>query len=176
MLSQRLLRRLLDEVEDYARPVVRDASKTLANWIEQVVDSEKRGRIHVAAYWAIYLHDGRPAQTKTNGFFVYFRDRTQDPRLFGGRHLAQTPSQEKRLSRRDYERGLALNAAAKAAGQEPPMLVRRAVGRQDPNPFFTEGMDGVDGPAERAMLDEMEQVARELVQELGGQETIDVSL
>lgn len=111
-------------------------SRTLRRALRLIVEENQgRARLFIPHYWAVYLHDGRgPVQARGGGKLVFFDDPDDDPRLRGG--YPERASDIRRLSRREYERGLEINRERRARGQRPFMYVVDSVGPAAGRPWF----------------------------------------
>lgn len=167
-IVNRITRKVGEAALSFSRPVIRKHSSTLANSVQFVFEGRGKGRLHIPYYWARYLHDGRGRMTARSGFLVYFRIPEQDPRRFGGKHLARTRATEPHLTRDQWLAGLEANRRARAAGRQPPMIVRRSVGPASPHPFFSEGMLAFEAEAEVVVENEMDRIALEISKAFSG--------
>lgn len=118
--------------------------------------------VGVPHYWAVYYHDGRgPVRARNARFLVYFKDPAQDPRILGGYPVRE--GEVKRLTAAQFRRAVELDQ----------VIVTRAVGPAEGNPFFTEGLKNFPVQADRVGLDIFRRDFLASVRELKGG-TIDV--
>ncbi len=149
-----MVRRILVEIgEDSLREVrARIGSKTLRAALHLVIDeSELRARLFIPHYWAIYYHDGRGAISPVNARkLVFFDDPRDDPRIGAG--YPQRANQIRKLTKRQYERGLEINRERFARGERPFMFVVDSVGPAAGQPFFDDLAVGAAGRAAPTVL------------------------
>lgn len=131
-------------------------SSTLRDAVELVVgEIEGEASLFVPHYWAVYYHDGRAGFSAPVGRkLVFFADPEDDPRLESGFPVRATDLV--RLSREQFEEGLAINAERRASGRDPFMFVVDSVGSAAGQPFFDRLSDGAAGrmdPIAQAELD-----------------------
>lgn len=112
-------------------------SRTLRAALRLVIDeSRNRAHLFIPHYWAVYLHDGRdgfgPRSAKK---LVFFDNPKDDPRIRGAR-APERASQLRRLSRREYQKGLEINNERRRRGQRPYMYVVDSVGPATGSKFF----------------------------------------
>jgi len=102
-------------------------------------------RLTIPHYWAVYIHDGRPAfGPRRATFLVWFTDPDDDPRLAGGFPVRY--SDVKRLTKEQFHEGLRINAQRRAVGATLYMHIARSRRGDPPRRFFSEGLAGfVDG-------------------------------
>jgi hypothetical protein len=157
--KRRLVGRLAREGMKIARPNIRKGvgsgfgSKTLASALRVNIYNNETAALYIPHYWAIFVHDGRGGfGPKNQGFYVWFRDPNDDPRLIGGK----TPErlyQKRRLTAAEYREGLRRNRRHLDNGGDPydmPMIVTRIVRRgMAPSQFFS-NRHGMRGFAKRA--------------------------
>lgn len=152
--EREMVRAILVELgEDSLRAVrSRVGSKTLRAALHLVLDeSELRAALFIPHYWAIYYHDGRGAISPVNARkLVFFDDPRDDPRIQAG--YPERSSQIRRLTKRQYERGLEINRERFAKGERPFMFVVDRVGPQGGQPFFDELAVGAAGRAAPTVL------------------------
>lgn len=125
-------------------------SDTLRAAMQLIIEeSEFRARVFVPHYWAVYLHDGHneinPVSARK---LVFFDDWMDDPRRNGVR--PERFSQERRLTKAEYEHGLQMNAERAARGQRPFMYVVNSTRAVKGKPWFdrmAQGASGRVGPA-----------------------------
>lgn len=138
-------------------------SKQLRLAMQLIVEESKaRARVFVPHYWAIYLHDGHDEiNPRSARKLVFFDNPHDDPRVRGARR-AERYSQERRLTKREYELGLQINRERAERGQRPFMYVvssTRAVGGK---PWFDQMARGaarrVNGRAATAFDREMQKL------------------
>lgn len=139
MNREALYDRILTELgeAELERVRVLIGSKTLRAALDLLVDaSEGTAHLVVPHYWAVYYHDGRGAVVpRSASKLVFFEDPLlNDPRLAG--RFPERASEVRRLTREEYEEGLARNAERRVAGLPPFMFVVDAVGPSRPRPFF----------------------------------------
>lgn len=113
-------------------------SSTLRAAATLIVDAQLgQANIVIPHYWAVYYHDGRSGFSAPDGrFLVFFADPEDDPRIEGGYPI--TREDVRRLTREEFEAGLAENQARAEAGEGPFMFVVRSVGPAGPHPFMDE--------------------------------------
>lgn len=149
---RRTITRLARRGRAKVRPRVRKGtgsghgSRTLAAAIRVEIARFNVAHISIPHYWAIYVHDGRgPFGPKRQGFYVWFRDPKQDPRLNRG-HGWERLSQKRRLTRSEFQAGLAMNHAHLDRGGSPrslPMIITKQIRRgMKPNKFFSNAPRG----------------------------------
>lgn len=149
---RRMVTKLAKQGRKKVRPRVRKGtggghgSKTLAAAIRVDVARFDLAFITVPHYWAIYVHDGRgPFGPKRQGFYVWFQDPKQDPRLNRG-HGWQRRSQHRRLTRAEFQAGLEQNRSHFERGGDArtmPMIITKQVRRgMSPNEFFSNAPRG----------------------------------
>jgi hypothetical protein len=141
--QEAMIRRMLAKAVVFVTPSI---PGSLKNDLEQQVIDFSHGRLYLDPYWAVYAHDGRPAQVrpKGKGPFIWFPNRAEDPRLVGGR----TPNRAKdlrhlkiRAKGGDFTRSEFFQKIAQGE-----IIVTRRVGPTKPQPFFSNdaggGMEG----------------------------------
>lgn len=105
------------------------------------------GEVGVPQYWAVYKHSGRGPLNYTHrkaSYFVWFRNPKDDPRMRNGISPV-TRGEIRHLTPADWEKWAKRNAEAKAIGEDPPMIVKKAVGGmtvEKQNPFFSDQPGG----------------------------------
>jgi hypothetical protein len=162
-----LLRRVTDRISHVAalraRLAVSRASRQLTEAMQVIRDSDDLVRLHIAHYWAIYLHDGRGSMgPKKAKFLVYFNNPHEDPRLPGARYPRRA-AQVRRLTKQQFYFWLEQNRLARERGTRPPMIIVKRVGPAKGKHFFGnrpgEGMFGTLGfareDANRIVQEEM---------------------
>lgn len=174
--SQDILRRIVEEIGEesrlIAKRVIQPHSRLLAREVyfrrKRGAPDTVRGALTIDFYWAVYLHDGRKAQSRSDGYYVFWRrpSRAKDPRLQGGFHRARTEAEEKRLTRAQFRQGLKANKRAKEAGREPPMIVTQFTSATPPTLFFSEGMDIMQPYADDIVASVIDDVSREIAEDL----------
>lgn len=135
------LSRVLTRGVVLAREYLRSSqgSETLQRDMRAVIDSIESGvalgRVNVPYYWALYVHDGRPAVLARPGqYLCFFPNKSDDPRTSGGTDYAPTPgirdSSEGgfHLTRKQFFGFLEQNEQRRANGQDPIMIVTKRVG------------------------------------------------
>jgi hypothetical protein len=125
-------------------------SITLRDALELIVDAEEgKAELFIPHYWAEYYHDGRgsiwPGLRVKH--LVYFNDPKDDPRIAGGYPVRMRDIV--RLTKKQWEDGLAINAERRRAGDLPYMIViptknKDHVGPQEGTHFFDELAEGAD--------------------------------
>ena len=130
------------------RPKIRDGvgsgfgSRQLSNNVEiratPILAGVATRKLYIDHYWALYVHDGRgpiPAskRKKAGGFFVWYKDRRQDPRLAGSGGYPRRATQVGRLSKAEFIRD-------KKAGKL--IFAREVRAGVPPSPFFSNDPGG----------------------------------
>lgn len=153
--SKKVIRRVLQELGERELRLVRKSigSRTLRAAIRLIVnESEERADLFIPHYWAIYYHDGRGRVSPVNARkLVFFDNKNDDPRLRGGKYPVRE-SQVRRLTKRQYEDGLRVNAERARLGLRPFMYVVDSVGPSQPRPFFKQLEQGAARRADDVVL------------------------
>jgi hypothetical protein len=158
------MRRLLEAGRRRARNYILNGggahrSRQLARNMETFVVTPEEGWLFCDPYWAIYFHDGRGAITKARGSLVWFRNRSADPRLRGGR----TPNRARDLKKLNLSRE---EFAQKVRDGE--IYVRNRVAGVEATPFFS-NTGGMQGFLQEAASIVREEFRKYLLEELGGE-------
>lgn len=136
------------------RARTRIKSQTLKEALAFEIQSSERAVVFVPHYWAIYHHDGRgvvPRRALPPGrYLVWYKDPSQDPRIAGGH--PERASDIRRLSRAEFQRDL-------LAGK---LVVTKRSGPAAGNPFFSEGLAGLDELVARRVTNEVRNEVRKL--------------
>jgi hypothetical protein len=121
-------------------------------------------KLIVPHYWAVYYHDGRGSVTpRAASKLIFFDDPLEnDPRLQGAYDVRASDIQ--RLTRDQYEEGLARNAERRAQGLPPFMFVVDAVGPSRPRPFFDQLSNNAANRAGPTVLRIFDRHIQDLVQ------------
>lgn len=162
--KEELYRRILTEIgqAELERVKTLIGSSTLRQAIFLAVyASLGEAKLIVPHYWAVYYHDGRGAVTPVNARkLVFFESPLEnDPRLQGAYDVRA--SDIRRLTRDEYEEGLARNAERRAAGLPPFMFVVDAVGPSRPRPFFDQLSVNAATRAENVVARQLDQAVQE---------------
>jgi len=93
-------------------------------------------------YWAEYAHDGRKQIDLPPGkFMVFFPDKRDDPRTYGGASYPRSPEEAKTRSQlltdEEFKRFRAENYQRKKAGLSPIMVITPRVGKAEGEFFFS---------------------------------------
>lgn len=124
--------------------------------------------IFIPHYWAVYYHDGRAGFAAAAGhFLVFFADPDDDPRLESGYPVRE--GDIRRLTRDEFQAGLAENEQRALDGEGPFMFVVRAVGPAGPHPFFDQLAVGAADRMDQIALFALDAFVQEQVDEEGGQ-------
>lgn len=117
-------------------------SSTLREAARLIVDAQAgAASILIPHYWAVYYHDGRAGFSAQAGrFLVFFADPEDDPRLEGGYPVREEDI--RRLTRDEFQAGLAENEERAIDGRGPFMFVVRSVGPAGAHPFFDRLAEG----------------------------------
>ena len=112
-------------------------SRTLSAAVELIVEESRlRSRLFIPHYWAVYVHDGhRAIHPTTASKLVFFDNPKDDPRRKGARKPERF-SQERRLTKQEYQLGLQINKERADRGQRPFMFVVSMTKPQIGKPFF----------------------------------------
>lgn len=166
--SKGILRLILEELgqQELARVRDRIGSRALRAALRLIVnESEERADLFIPHYWAVWYHDGRGrVEPVTAQKLVFFDNPSDDPRI-PGRRYPEREAQVRRLTKRQYEQGLRINAERAARGQRPFMFVVDSVGPAGPHPFFRLLERGAASRADQIVPRIFE---RELLRELDG--------
>jgi hypothetical protein len=173
-------RSLVARLVSDAFPVALEAipSQQLKEKLERRIHTPLSGDLFLTPYWAIFVHDGHSAiGPVTARFLVYYVDRADDPRRPGGKSPDRL-SDERRLTKSEFEFGLAENrrlAQINPGGgaNQFMIVVRDQLGRPrrtgpvDSRPFFeSAAMAAFEDSAEDTVYEEFERfVLRELANE-----------
>ena len=146
MISPRaIIRKVLQELGTREAGIVRGMipSRQLRAALELIIEeNEHRAVLFIPHYWAVFYHDGRDTvRPQSAQKLVFFDNKNDDPRLRGGRY-PETLSQVRRLTRREYARGLRINRERRRRGQRAFMFVVDSVGPSGAHPFFDELAQG----------------------------------
>lgn len=127
-------------------------SDTLRAAMQLIIEeSELRARVFVPHYWAVYLHDGHTGINPVSARkLVFFDDWRDDPRRGGTR--PERFSQERRLTKAEYEEGLRINAERAARGQRPFMYVVDSTRPVKGKPWFDRMAQGASNRVGSAAL------------------------
>jgi hypothetical protein len=160
-MYERILERLGAEEMERVKAFI--GSKTLRDALELIVDApEARAELFIPHYWAVYYHDGRGPLVPVNANkLVFFADPKDDPRLVNGYPVRATDII--RLTKEDYQAGLAENARRRANGEGPFMFVLDTVGPAKARPFFEELARGAADRASDVVLAEFDDFIQDLV-------------
>lgn len=165
MTSEELFHAILDRLghAELAKAKTLIGSKTLREAIRLIVDAnEGRAVLFIPHYWAEYYHDGRAGfGPVTARVLVFYNDPHDDPRLAGGYPVRATDIV--RLTRDDYEAGLAENKIRRDAGDVPFMFVLKSVGPAGAHPFFDELAVGAVDRANETVTEEFDNFIQDFV-------------
>lgn len=114
-------------------------SETLRGAARLIIEeSMQRARVFIPHYWAEFIHDGHNGINPVSARkLVFFDDPKNDPRR-AGRSAPERESQERKLTKAQYEEGLRINAERRANGQRPFMYVVNSTGPLNGRPWFTQ--------------------------------------
>lgn len=145
-----LLKQLALKAYAYAAPHI--SSKTLRRAMRIVRLSDTATSLYIPHYWALYVHDGRgPFSASAGRYLVWFRDPGEDPRLAGsGGQTPERASQLRHLGPDEFRFWLDQNRIAREEGQQPPMIVVRAVRKGTRGDFFFDNTVGMLGFVDKA--------------------------
>lgn len=173
---ERLLRRIGERAFDRAKPQIQ--SETLQKSLVLEISTslaEPRAVLYLPHHWAVYVHDGRgPVRPVEKRWLVWFQNPADDPRTAGGRNYPVRASDARRLSPAEWEMGMLENAARRAAGQEPYMIVTKLSGPVTfPKhfEFFTKGMEGFGDTVGDIVGEELDSFVSSLLPTFGGGNT-----
>lgn len=162
---EQVLQDILERIgqEELARVESLIGSTTLRTALELLVDAnEGQAHLFIPHYWAEFYHDGRGSVVPVDArFLVYFTNPADDPRLAGG-----YPERVKdiiRLTKDQWEEGLAINAERRASGGPPYMIVVPRVGPAAPHPFFDELAEGASERATPLVLEVFNNAIQDLI-------------
>lgn len=137
----RTLRKVLEAIGRQDLNLVRSriGSRQLSAALRLIVEeNEGQARLFIPHYWAVFYHDGRKkgARPTRSRNLVFFDNPHDDPRLRGAKYPVH-PGDVRRLTKREYQRGLEINAQRAKRGQTRPyMWVVPEVGPSPARPFF----------------------------------------
>ncbi len=128
--------------------------------LQQIILGVGRGKLYLDPYYALYVHDGRPAQSReqyrnaTRGGlwkppFIWFKNPLDDPRLVNGRTPARAANL-KHLTKAEFKFALAKNQ----------LNVRWKVGPTDAQPFFSNRAGGGMNGFLAAIQPDLNEIAR----------------
>lgn len=131
-------------------------SKTLQEAMRVRV-SKGAASVYIPHYWAVYFHDTRAAfGPRKKRWLVWFANPADDPRLQPKPPERYDPNN--RLSKEDWDEGLAENLRRQAAGLPPYMIVRKRVPARTGDYFFTLApAEKIKQAAEREIVERFEQ-------------------
>ena len=111
-------------------------SRTLREALRLIVEPQiGQATLFIPHYWAEFYHDGRAGfEAQAGRVLVFFADPDDDPRLEAGYPVRAADI--RRLTREEFNDGLAENEARASDGRAPFMFVLRSVGPAGPHPFF----------------------------------------
>lgn len=165
---ERLLTKLGEMALRQVEPQI--PSNTLRDALQLEVSTsllKPRAVLYLPHYWAVWVHDGRgPVSPKERTWLVWFQNPKDDPRTGGGRNYPVRAADAARLTKAQWEDGLAENARRRAAGQEPYMIVTKHSGPVRPPEsfaFFEAGMEQFAARAGPVVREEFERFIRSKV-------------
>jgi len=162
---EQLYQSILDQLgnEEVNRVQSLIGSKTLREALTLLVDAQAgRARLYIPHYWAEYYHDGRgPVSPVDARLLVFFANPADDPRLAGGYPVRA--SEIIRLTKEQWDEGLAINADRREQGLPPYMIVVPRVGPAGAHPFFEELSSGAADRADPVILDAFDDALQELI-------------
>lgn len=139
----------------FIRPLI--PSQTLQKSLTYDIEIKKtvfRLTFSVPQYWAIFVHDGRPA-IASQGIMLYYRNPSDDPRLAGGRPTNKSDVRSLAEFPGEYEEGLEINKQMfedfPGGGRQQFMVMTNFVGPVGPRPFFTVGLRGFGNTIRKAV-------------------------
>lgn len=152
---RRMLQRLGDTAALRVRPVI--PSKTLREGLKVFIDRNRDAVLRIPHYWAVFVHDGRGVVRPVRArWLVWFQNPADDPRTDFGRKYPIRKEDVRRLTKAQWEAGLAENARRRAAGAEPFMIVTKVSGPVRARPFFDQGLQTFPEEGEEIIAEELE--------------------
>lgn len=149
-----IMRAAHDRIVAFMR--VADVSRTLQETLANRTLSNTHGQLFLPYYWAEFVHGGRGrVHAKPGKFMVFFPDKRDDPRTFGGRNYPKRPGDRPSLTKADLQKFSKENKRRLKTGEDPIMVFAKSVGPGKPGNqgvpgklFFTNAMAGFPVPSE----------------------------
>jgi len=165
MNREQLYQDILDRIgqEEISRVESLIGSKTLRDALELLVDAQAgEARLFIPHYWAEFYHDGRGSVSPVDArWIVFFTNPADDPRLAGGYPVRTTDIV--RLTKAQWDEGLAINAERRATGGPPYMIVVPRVGPAGAHPFFEELSSGAADRAGPLVIEVLDVFLQDLI-------------